>query len=297
MRKKDLSIAFEMIARPNIGIQECVDRAYSNLDWPDEFKRFNQEFWLPVRQRSLLGPPKAYVIYQLAKAALPLSGDFIELGCYRGGLSFMLGLMIQRAGSDKKVYMCDRFDGGLPEPDRSVDKAYQAGTMACSISEIQSAIRELGLGSQCVTMPGLFAETLSQFDDDQRFALAHIDCDLYEGAKQSLEFIFPRLLPGAKVIMDDYYDESHGVMAAMNQFAESHEIVVHLSGWTQAYWIKDESPDETDAVKIDVGGNSIFLIADAVRECPGFLNILEEIVIDRKERVDRLERFIEFCRC
>ena len=96
MRKEDLSIAFEMIARPNIGIQECVDRAYANLDWPDEFKRFNQEFWLPVRQRSLLGPPKAYVIYQLAKAVLPLRGDFIELGCYRGGLSFMLGLMMEQ---------------------------------------------------------------------------------------------------------------------------------------------------------------------------------------------------------
>ena len=208
----------------------------------------------------------------------------------------MLGLMIQQAGAAKHVYMHDNFDKGLPAPDREYDKAYVTGTMACPINEVHQAIAHLGLESHCLTKPGLFTETLGDYSEDQRFALVHIDCDLYQGAKETLEFVYPRTSSGAPVILDDYYDESHGVMIAMNEFAEAHEIVIHLSTPCQAYWIKDERPDETNASQVNIDGNTVWMTTDTVREDPGLLNFMDLLLADRRDRIERLQNFISFCR-
>ena len=81
-----------------------------------------------------------------------------------------------------------------------------------------------------------------------------------------------------------------------NEFAAPRGIVIHLSGFSQAYWIKGERPEDTDASQIDVDGHKVWLSADAVSKAPGFLPLLEAIVADRRERIDRLENYINFCR-
>lgn len=50
---------------------------------------------------------------------------------------------------------------------------------------------------------GLFEDTLHP---EWPIALAHIDCDWYEPVKVCLQRITPWLAPGARVIIDDYYD-------------------------------------------------------------------------------------------
>lgn len=53
---------------------------------------------------------------------------------------------------------------------------------------------------------GLFEDTLAPFvADEPRFALVHIDCDLYESTRCVLDQVLPRLSPGAAVVFDEYY--------------------------------------------------------------------------------------------
>jgi hypothetical protein len=56
MRKEDLSIGFEIVGRPSLGIQERMDGVHAEVDWPDDYKLFNQQYWNPVHELSLLGP-------------------------------------------------------------------------------------------------------------------------------------------------------------------------------------------------------------------------------------------------
>lgn len=65
--------------------------------------------------------------------------------------------------------------------------------MAYPLHVVIESIYKLGLEYQCFPKPGLFSKTINNYSTDQRFALVHIDCDLYEGAKQALEFI--RVVP------------------------------------------------------------------------------------------------------
>ncbi len=108
--------------------------------------------------------------------------------------------------------------------------------------------------------------------------------------------IYSRLSDGTPVIVDDYYDESHGVMIAMNQLAEAHDIVLHLSLQSQIYWIKGERPDNSNAKQIDIDGNKVWMTADEVRISQDYLSYLQRILNDRKERIRRLETFIKFCK-
>jgi hypothetical protein len=296
LRKEDISIGYEIWARPGLGNDECQSRAAKGTAPPEGFRPFLQHLWNPVNEYSLVGDVKGFCVYKLAMSALNLPGDFVEFGSYRGGLSFMLGLLARQVGSKKITYMHDNFDKGLPKPDRNFDKTYAEGTMSCPLHVIQESIEKLQLSSHCIPKPGLFTDTIDDYPDDQKFSLAHIDCDLYHGARECLEFLWPRLPAGAPVILDDYYDESHGVMIAMNEFAEEHGIVIHLSMPCQAYWIKGERPDETDASQLEIDGHNVWLTADAARETPGLIKWMELLLENQADRVTRLENFIAICR-
>jgi O-methyltransferase len=294
----DLSIGYEAWARPGLGLTEMRAR----LEVSDEAQRLRncdpqwQSFlaiWEAVGKLSLLGAAKAYMVYRLAQRALTLTGDFVECGVYRGGTCLMLGLLLEQARLEKQVFMCDTF-AGLPKPDRRFDKAYVEGAMACGPDAVFEAVRSMGLSSRCTLRPGLFSDTFRLFSKEQSFALVHIDCDLYQGTKESLEFLYPRLSDGAPLILDDYYDESHGVMLAVNEFAERHELVIHLSAWGQAFVIKGERVDSLETLTI--GSHLVHLIADAICEEPVFLAYLEEIVRAQEDKTRRLRGFLRFCR-
>jgi O-methyltransferase len=40
--------------------------------------------------------------------------------------------------------------------------------------------------------------------ESRRFALVHIDVDLYDPTKDSMEFVYPRVNPGGIILCDDY---------------------------------------------------------------------------------------------
>jgi O-methyltransferase len=298
MDPDDLSIGYEAWARPGLGLAELLARI-EMADPASRSRRLDaqrlsfRKVWERISKLSLLGHAKAYVIYRLAQRALTLPGDFIECGVYQGGLSLMLGLVLEEAESSKRVLLCDTF-AGLPAPDRSVDKAYAKGAMVCSPDVVAQSASELGLTSRCILYPGLFTDTFRTLPDNQSFALAHVDCDLYHGTKASLEYVYPRLVDGAPLILDDYYDESHGVMRAVNEFAEAHQLVVHLSVWGQAFLIKGEQAGAVNPLKI--GQHGVRVTTETVREEPVFLTYLEEVIKLQENKTRRLREFVQFCR-
>jgi O-methyltransferase len=70
------------------------------------------------------------------------------------------------------------------------------------------------LGDRVHLHKGLVQDT---FHPDGPIALAHIDTDWYDPVKICLERIGPHLQPGARVILDDYYDYS-GCKKATDEF-------------------------------------------------------------------------------
>ena len=61
---------------------------------------------------------------------------------------------------------------------------------------------------------GLFEDTIEL---DEPVALAHLDGDWYESTMTCLERIAPLLVPGGRIVLDDYYAWS-GCRAAVDEY-------------------------------------------------------------------------------
>lgn len=152
---------------------------------------------------------------------LHLQGIFLEAGCALGGSSI---LMASLKGVERPLFIFDVF-GMIPSPTeedtKEVHDRYRTivegksqglgGDKYYGYEEnlydvVQSNLREFGINceKQSVSLvKGLVQETMKI---DQPVAFAHIDVDWYEPVKTCLERIFPNLVVGGSIILDDYYD-------------------------------------------------------------------------------------------
>jgi hypothetical protein len=216
-------------------------------------------------------------------------------------MGVLMGLWLrERAETRRHIYLCDVFSG-LPTPDRAVDRRYEAGLFAVPVDEVRRAIAEFGLTELCVLRQGLFAETLPALPASQRFAFAHIDGDLYSSTTDCLTHLYPRLTDGAPIIFDDYYDQSGGVMRAVNEHATRTGEVIHLGPVGQATIIKAMTAQNADvtafAAVLDCGSgkHSVMLSTDRLKRLTSHTAFLQETRQEFLSYLSELDRYRELC--
>ena len=61
----------------------------------------------------------------------------------------------------------------------------------------------------------------------QKFSFVHIDVDLYQPTRDSLEFFFPRLVEGGMIVVDDYgMTQFPGCKKAVDEFLNQNECAL-----------------------------------------------------------------------
>ncbi|HJR74839.1 MAG TPA: TylF/MycF/NovP-related O-methyltransferase [Luteimonas sp.] len=148
-----------------------------------------------------------------------LSGDMAECGCYEGASAFF---MLQ-ASSHGTLYLFDSFQG-LSEPDdqdlqgKTGVRNWEAGDLN---SSEQTLRRNLNAYDRFVVLPGWIPARFA-YVSERRFRLVHIDVDLYQPTKDSLEFFYPRMVEGGAIVIDDYgFLTCPGARTAADEFAAS----------------------------------------------------------------------------
>jgi len=175
----------------------------------------------------------------LARAVLDVeraerSGAIVEAGCGLGGSAIVMAAAKARS---RPLYVYDVF--GMPPPPTAADgtdaherAAIVAGGRAQGIhgteyygyrsdvlGEVAASFERHGLETtrdNVHLVRGLIQETL---DLRQPVALAHIDCDRYESVRTCLERIVPHLVPGGRLVIDDYLAWSGCRLAVDEYFA------------------------------------------------------------------------------
>ena len=126
-------------------------------------------------------------------------GDVAELGVYKGNTAFLLTDLARRIG--RTAYLFDTF-AGFPQDDLSgIDRDKAMEFADTSMPAVKALV-----GEDCAEfIQGYFPDTTSRIPSDLTFALVHLDCDLYAPFRAGLEYFYPRLVPGAFLVMHDYY--------------------------------------------------------------------------------------------
>jgi hypothetical protein len=135
------------------------------------------------------------------KACRHLDGEIAEAGVYFGATARLILRFFDRA--NKTIHLFDTFDV-MPDanPDHDIPETWhpQKGLSVEGTKEILQDYYDKGL---VVFHKGLFKDTLPEVSD-KKFCFVHIDCDLYEGARDAVEFFYPRMVTGGVMMFHDY---------------------------------------------------------------------------------------------
>lgn len=143
----------------------------------------------------------ADTIHQAVLEEIP--GHIVETGVWRGGACIYAAGVLEALGSDKKVYVCDSFEGLPPatHPKETID--FQDGlALAVPLEDVQRDFANYGLEHRAVFVKGWFKDTMPGLDIP--VAVLRMDGDLYESTMDVLVNMYDRVSPGGFVIVDDY---------------------------------------------------------------------------------------------
>ncbi len=167
-----------------------------------------------LRRGTLLTADENYNILSFARGFAHREGSFIEIGTYRGASA----KLICEAKGDKKLYVCDTFEG-LPPSDPKDRSVHRSNQYACSLESVSDYLKEY---PNVTYVKGFFPQSAEGvIPEDEKFAFAHIDVDLYEGTLKGIEYLYPRMIPGGVIISHDFSILA-GVRQAVYEFMENH---------------------------------------------------------------------------
>jgi hypothetical protein len=183
------------------------------------------------------GPPgrhlewRVHMALWLAAQAIQMPGDFIECGVNTGILSgaIMTYLDFSRH-AERKYYLLDTFAG---IPDEQISDAERVSGVAGMNEKYQGGDslfdrvrRKFAPWPNALLVRGRVPDTLTEVRSE-RIVFASIDMNVVEPEIAAAQFLWPRLVPGAFVLLDDYGWAPHiNQKRAWDVFARQHDIQI-----------------------------------------------------------------------
>jgi len=164
---------------------------------------------VPLQRRE-----RFHSLAQLFRQTLPLQGRVAECGCFRGLSSYVLCRVLKLADArfDGRGYrIFDSFQG-LSEPrledaiddsDPQADKLRQMtrrGQFTAPLEVVRESLRDF---PGIEFFPGWIPEAFPD-EPEARYRFVHVDVDVHQPTRDSLEYFYPRLVTGGILVCDDY---------------------------------------------------------------------------------------------
>ena len=198
-----------------------------HLIWPSN-ERFRQA---SAAWKAVPGLPDDRRFFLLGTAAgvRGVAGDTADIGVRFGTSSYFILCGIDDAG--KQHHLFDSFEG-LSEPtteDRGAGghAAWKQGQL---LAEEQVTQKNLHMyEDRCRYYKGWVPARFPEVQD-RSFAFVHIDVDLYQPTRDTLDFFYPRVNPGGVIVCDDYGSTlCPGARKAMDDFmADKPEAIFQI---------------------------------------------------------------------
>lgn len=181
-----------------------------------------------------------------------LKGRIAECGCFRGLSSFLLCSRLAQHdprfdGTGHEIY--DSFQG-LSEPqaedqpeDPSSPQAtwvrpmMKRGMYAWSLEGVRQALSGF---PGIAYFPGWIPEAFAP-DNSASYRFVHVDVDLYQPTIAAFRYFWPRMVPGARLVCDDY--GWAGAKRAATEFSAEIGVSYEVSENLQAIFLKTGQSD------------------------------------------------------
>lgn len=163
----------------------------------------------------------------------PKTGCIVECGVWRGGMSAALADTLP----GRTHFLFDSFEGLPPakaELDGAAAIAYQRDKNHPAYHDNCRAERGFAEKAMSISragryelVQGWFSETVPHFVPPEPIGLLRLDGDWYESTMECLTALYPKVMPGGLVLIDDYYTWD-GCARAVHDYLSSHKLVSRL---------------------------------------------------------------------
>lgn len=201
------------------------------IDIPDKKNSYDFEnsFYLTCSSGRI---GKLIAHYELYKKVLQLPGVIIECGVFKGASFTRLAMFrdLFESSGTRKIIGFDTFTV-FPESTYIEDKGKlasfigEAGNKSISKEQLEQVLDNKQCGNMVELIEGDILETVPDYIDkhpELKVALLHLDVDIYEPSKCSLEYLWGRLVKGGILVLDDY-GIFPGATKAIDDFFEDKE--------------------------------------------------------------------------
>jgi hypothetical protein len=172
-----------------------------------------------------------------------IEGDIVECGVWRGGSMMAVAKTLRWLGdSSRTLRLFDTFEGMTPPTDNDVEFDGQTARTLLASSDkndaesvwcyaplegVRAVLSETGYDPErLVFVQGRVEDTLPESAPEQ-IALLRLDTDWYESTRYELEHLYPRLVPGGVLIIDDY-GHWQGARKAVDEYISKHRLPILL---------------------------------------------------------------------
>jgi hypothetical protein len=157
---------------------------------------------------------RVHVALWCATQAAGLPGDFVECGVHTGILSGAVMTWLDFARhSDRRFYLFDTWQGIPEEQISQEEKRFGVAAMNRKYQDGDAihagVVRKFSRWPNAVVVRGRVPESLEAMQASGQVAYASIDMNVAAAEMAAIEFLWPRLVPGALVLLDDYGWAAH----------------------------------------------------------------------------------------
>ncbi|MEU0698441.1 TylF/MycF/NovP-related O-methyltransferase [Streptomyces niveus] len=200
-------------------------------DYDDEAK----EIIRAVKPFTMTSPERlnAFILATRHVVRHNIPGDIVECGVWRGGsMQACAKTLLALGETDRGLHLFDTFEG-MPPPTaedlrrdgRSAEDLLAAQGKdrpiwaVASLEDVQAGFANVPYpGERVHYVQGLVEDTVPQQAPEQ-ISILRLDTDWYASTKHELEFLYPRLVSGGVLLIDDY-GYWQGSRQAVDEFLE-----------------------------------------------------------------------------
>lgn len=214
--------------------------------FPIDFDDWDKDLWAAVAPHTMTSLERIYSLRRAVEyvTAARLPGAFVECGVWKGGSSLAMVLCLQRLHTDnRELFLYDTFDDGWPAGDEidvtaegvpahqlwldALERGETADTLFAKYDNVRDLLWSTGYPRERLhfikgkvedTIPGTIPEQI---------ALLRLDTDWYSSTKHELEHLYPRLVSGGVLMIDDYASFA-GARQATDEYFEAKGITILL---------------------------------------------------------------------
>lgn len=212
------------------------------VDIPESFVRIYKK----VEPYTMTSPERVFALCEAVKYLdeKSIAGDIVECGVWKGGSMMAVAEMLLAAGdASRALYLFDTFEGMSSPADADVDIAGEPAVKLLASSDrmddesiwcratldtVKNALGSTGYPSEKIHyVQGMVEQTIPGAAPD-KIALLRLDTDWYESTRHELEHLFPRLVKGGVLIVDDY-GHWQGARKAVDEYVEKNGVKLLLN--------------------------------------------------------------------